>query len=59
MNSSFHRTYLFLYLNKDISPQWLSLIAKTRIRGPDAFNLPFLVIVDNHLKEWYKKDFEF
>jgi hypothetical protein len=26
--------------NKNVSPQWLLLITKTRIRGIDAFNLP-------------------
>jgi hypothetical protein len=59
MSSSFNQANLFLYLNKNVSPQWLSLITKTRIRGLDALNLPFLVMDDNHLKEWYKKGFEF
>ena len=35
----------------------LSLITKTRIRGLDAFNLPFLVIDDDTFKmsdKWFK-----
>jgi hypothetical protein len=51
-------TYSYIS-NKNVSPQWLSLITKTRIRGLDASNLPFLVIDDNHAKEWYKKGFVF
>jgi hypothetical protein len=33
-----------------VNPQILSLITKTRIRGPDTFNLPFLVVDDNTSK---------